>query len=35
VSLEWADREASVLVCANCSRIEWFYDDLAAGARGE
>ncbi len=27
---EWTDREACVLVCANCSRIEWFYDDLAA-----
>ena len=25
---EWADRQACVLVCANCSRIEWFYDDL-------
>lgn len=25
---EWTDKEASVLVCANCSRIEWFYDDL-------
>lgn len=28
MSLEWADRQACVLVCANCSRIEWFYDDL-------
>jgi len=27
---EWADRQACVLVCANCSRIEWFYDDLDA-----
>jgi hypothetical protein len=27
---EWADKEACVLVCANCSRMEWFYDDLAA-----
>jgi uncharacterized protein len=27
-NLEWTDREACVLVCANCSRIEWFYDDL-------
>lgn len=25
---EWTDREASALVCANCSRIEWFYDEL-------
>jgi len=25
---EWLDREASVLICANCSRIEWFFDDL-------
>jgi predicted nucleic-acid-binding Zn-ribbon protein len=30
VNLEWTDREASVLVCANCSRIDWFYDDLTA-----
>jgi hypothetical protein len=29
-STEWTDREACVLVCANCSRIEWFYDDLPA-----
>jgi predicted nucleic-acid-binding Zn-ribbon protein len=35
VSLEWADREASVLVCANCSRIEWFYDELETEPRGE
>lgn len=27
---EWSDREACALVCANCSRIEWFYDDLKA-----
>ena len=27
-STEWADREACALVCANCSRIEWFYDDV-------
>ena len=27
---EWNDREACILVCANCSRIEWFYDDLEA-----
>ena len=26
---EWLDHEACVLVCANCSRIEWFYNDLA------
>ncbi len=25
---EWLDREACILVCANCSRIEWFYDDV-------
>jgi hypothetical protein len=25
---EWSDREACILVCANCSRIEWFYDDI-------
>ncbi len=27
---EWADKEVCVLVCANCSRMEWFYDDLKA-----
>ena len=27
-STEWSDREACILVCANCSRLEWFYDDL-------
>ena len=27
-STEWSDREACVLVCANCSRMEWFFDDL-------
>lgn len=27
---EWSDKEASVLMCANCSRLEWFYDDLDA-----
>ena len=27
---EWLDRSVTVLVCANCSRIEWFYDDLKA-----
>jgi predicted nucleic-acid-binding Zn-ribbon protein len=27
-SIEWTDHEACVLVCANCSRMEWFYDDL-------
>ena len=27
---EWLDRSVSVLVCANCSQIEWFYDDLKA-----
>lgn len=26
---EWTDAEACVLICANCSRMEWFYDDLA------
>jgi len=25
---EWMDREACALVCANCSRIEWFYDPI-------
>ena len=27
-STEWIDREACALVCSNCSRIEWFLDDL-------
>jgi hypothetical protein len=27
---DWSDREACVLVCANCSRLEWFIDDLEA-----
>lgn len=25
---EWLDPHACILVCANCSRIEWFNDDL-------
>jgi len=25
---EYLNQEASVLICANCSRIEWFFDDL-------
>ena len=29
---EWTDREAFVLVCANCSRIELFYEDLTPEA---
>ncbi len=29
---EWLDREACALVCANCSRIEWFNDDLKPDA---
>jgi predicted nucleic-acid-binding Zn-ribbon protein len=28
--MEWADREVCALECANCSRIEWFYDDVQA-----
>jgi hypothetical protein len=28
--LEWTDREATVLICANCSRMEWFYDKVTA-----
>jgi hypothetical protein len=35
VSLEWADREASVLVGAKCSRTEWFQDELETAPRGE
>lgn len=27
---EWLDKEACILTCANCSRLEWFYDDLKA-----
>ena len=27
-NLAWTDRQAQVLMCANCSRMEWFlYDD--------
>lgn len=26
-NLAWSDRQARVLICANCSRMEWFYDD--------
>jgi len=31
---EWYDHEACILVCANCSRIGWFYDDLVADKQG-
>jgi len=27
-AMSWAKRQATVLVCANCSRLEWFYDDV-------
>lgn len=27
---EWLDKEASILICANCSKIEWFISDLRA-----
>ncbi len=27
---EWLDKEACVLVCANCSKMEWFFEDLNA-----
>ncbi len=27
-SAEWLDKEACALICARCTRIEWFYDDL-------
>ncbi len=26
-NVAWADRQARVLICANCSRLEWFHDD--------
>jgi hypothetical protein len=26
--VEWLDKEACALVCGQCTRIEWFYDDL-------
>lgn len=26
--LDWTDHQATALVCANCSRIEWFFDEL-------
>jgi predicted nucleic-acid-binding Zn-ribbon protein len=25
-NVAWADRQARVLICANCSRMEWFHD---------
>jgi hypothetical protein len=25
----WADRQAKLLICANCTRIEWFADSDA------
>lgn len=25
---EWLDPQACILICANCSRIEWFNDEL-------
>ncbi len=25
---EWTDHEACILICANCSHLSWFYDDL-------
>jgi hypothetical protein len=28
--MEWTDHEASILECANCSRMEWFYDEPEA-----
>jgi uncharacterized protein with PIN domain len=28
-NLAWSDREARVLICANCSRLEWFLNDDA------
>lgn len=27
---EWFDHEACILVCANCSHIEWFFDDIVS-----
>jgi hypothetical protein len=27
---EWYDHEACILVCASCSHIEWFYDDIVS-----
>lgn len=26
LGVAWTDREATLLVCANCTRIEWFLD---------
>ncbi|MBK7908304.1 MAG: DNA-binding protein [Gemmatimonadetes bacterium] len=26
VGLEWAQKEATTLACAQCSRVEWFLD---------
>ncbi len=29
ISAEWLDKEACALICARCTRIQWFYEDLA------
>ena len=26
---EWLDHEASLLICASCSRVEWFYGGVS------
>jgi predicted nucleic-acid-binding Zn-ribbon protein len=26
LNVEWLDKEASVMICASCTRMEWFYD---------
>jgi RNase P subunit RPR2 len=26
-NVAWLDRQARILICANCSRLEWFHDD--------
>ena len=27
-NVEWLDKRACALVCARCTRIEWYYEDL-------
>jgi hypothetical protein len=32
MNAEWLDQEACALICARCTRIEWFYEDLDGAA---
>jgi hypothetical protein len=33
-NVAWLDRQARVLICANCSRLEWFLDENSVVADG-